>query len=228
MQRAEIIAKGKVQKAGYRAKVINIAESLGITGNIENLEDGNVKIIAEGEKEKLDGLIKQIKVKDELINVEELSVKWSEPTNEFTEFTKIVKEGETDERLDTAAVHLKELIKVTKYGIEENKEILKEFHQDTVQRFDKLDNTLDKRFSSLDNSFHSFHQDTVQRFDKLDDSFHSFHQDTIQRFDIVDEKYGKIAENMEKILQEMKEEREKSGKSMEKLINAILKLVEKK
>ena len=100
-------------------------------------------------------------------------------------------------------------IEIIREGNEKLCSNMDEFHQDTIRRFDKLDNTLDKSFSSLDNSFHSFHHDTIQRFDT------------------VDVKYGKIAENMEKILNEMKEEREKSGSSTEKLINAILKLAEK-
>ncbi|MEA2032192.1 MAG: acylphosphatase [Euryarchaeota archaeon] len=50
MKRATIIAKGKVQKVGYRDFVQDSARELGITGYVENLEDGNVKIVCEGEE----------------------------------------------------------------------------------------------------------------------------------------------------------------------------------
>ena len=50
MKRANIIAKGKVQKVGYRDFVQDSARELGIAGFVENLEDGNVKIVCEGEE----------------------------------------------------------------------------------------------------------------------------------------------------------------------------------
>ena len=49
-KRAIIIAKGEVQKVGYRDFVQDSARELGIAGFVENLEDGNVKIICEGEE----------------------------------------------------------------------------------------------------------------------------------------------------------------------------------
>jgi len=50
MKRAIIIAKGKVQKVGYRDFVQDNARELGITGYVENLEDGNVKVVCEGKE----------------------------------------------------------------------------------------------------------------------------------------------------------------------------------
>ena len=44
VKRFEIIAKGKVQKVGYRDYVEEVARSLGIVGFVENLKDGNVRI----------------------------------------------------------------------------------------------------------------------------------------------------------------------------------------
>ena len=216
MQRAEIIAKGDVQKVWYRAKVLEIAANLNIKGEIENLENENVKIIAEGEKEKLEEFIEKIKVKDELINVKDLSVNWSEPTNEFTDFRKIVKSGETDERLDTASVHLKELIRVTKYGIEENKKGFADLSEKQGQMLEKQDQTIEVLGNKIDSG-------NKMIVDKLD----TFHQDTTKRFDTVDIKYGKIAGDMEKILQEMKEERIETRNMMKDLVGAILKVADK-
>ncbi|WP_220750823.1 acylphosphatase [Apilactobacillus xinyiensis] len=56
-----IIAQGKVQGVGFRAAIQNIANSLGITGNVQNLNDGSVKITAQGNDKKIQQLLKLIK-----------------------------------------------------------------------------------------------------------------------------------------------------------------------
>jgi len=50
MKRLTLIVSGKVQKAGYRDRVIELAMSLGLTGFAQNLKDGRVRVIAEGNK----------------------------------------------------------------------------------------------------------------------------------------------------------------------------------
>ncbi|NMB85103.1 MAG: acylphosphatase, partial [Methanothrix sp.] len=44
--RLTAIVSGKVQEAGYRARVVDIANAFGLKGMVENLLDGRVKIIA--------------------------------------------------------------------------------------------------------------------------------------------------------------------------------------
>ena len=53
MKRLTATVSGKVQKVGYRKRIIDIAIAFGIKGIVENLEDGRVRIIAEGDEEKL-------------------------------------------------------------------------------------------------------------------------------------------------------------------------------
>jgi hypothetical protein len=77
---------------------------------IENLLDGRVKIIAEGEDEKLKWFESAIDIKNTLIYVSSIEKKYSPASNEFDNFGKLVVKGETDTRLDTAAVYLKELV----------------------------------------------------------------------------------------------------------------------
>jgi len=97
MKRANIIAKGKVQKVGYRDFVQDSARELGITGDVENLEDGNVKIVCEGEEPKIERFIRDIKVKKDFIDVRETLVKYEEPTGEFKVFK--IKYGDVPEEL---------------------------------------------------------------------------------------------------------------------------------
>jgi len=101
---------GKVQEVGYRARVVDIANAFGIKGMVENLLDGRVKIIAEGEDEKLKWFESAIDIKNALIFVSSIEKNYSPASGEFERFGKLVAKGETDTRLDVAAVHLKELI----------------------------------------------------------------------------------------------------------------------
>ncbi len=97
MKRAILIAKGKVQKVGYRDFVQDNARELGITGYVENLEDGNVKVVCEGEEPKIEDFIRVIKVKKDFIEVVETSLEYEEPTGEFKVFK--IKYGDVPEEL---------------------------------------------------------------------------------------------------------------------------------
>ncbi len=73
---------------------------------------------AEGHDADLERFIQEIKIKNALINVTDIEKEYSHATGEYEGFYKLVDEGETDERLDTAADLLKELIGVAKNGFD--------------------------------------------------------------------------------------------------------------
>jgi len=50
---AHCICIRQIQEVGYRARIVDIANAFGLKGMVENKKDGRVKIIAEGEDEKL-------------------------------------------------------------------------------------------------------------------------------------------------------------------------------
>ncbi len=50
------IVKGRVQGVFFRASTRQVAESLGITGHAVNLSDGDVEVLACGERDALDRL----------------------------------------------------------------------------------------------------------------------------------------------------------------------------
>ena len=53
-----ILVSGKVQGVYFRQSTKSKAEALGITGTVENLQDGNtVSILASGDKDQLDRFI---------------------------------------------------------------------------------------------------------------------------------------------------------------------------
>ncbi|MFZ3092832.1 acylphosphatase [Methanothrix sp.] len=108
--RLTAFVSGRVQEVGYRARVIDMAIALGLKGMVVNMKDGRVKIIAEGEDEKLKWFESAIDIKNALIHVSSIEKNYSSASGEFDQFGKLVAKGETDTRLDTAAVYLKELL----------------------------------------------------------------------------------------------------------------------
>lgn len=110
MKRLTAYVSGQVQKTGYRARIVDTARALGLKGTVENLDDGRVKVMAEGDDDKLKWFEEAIDIKNSLIKVSFIEKDYSAPKGDFANFYKVVAPGETDSRLDTAADHLKELI----------------------------------------------------------------------------------------------------------------------
>jgi len=113
------IIGGRVQHVGYRSRVVTMARTLDLKGFVKNLHDGRVLVVAEGEEPDLKRFLKAINIEDPLIKVEEIRARFSEPRGAWDDFYKIAGERETDSRLDTATVFLKELIVVVKDGFKE-------------------------------------------------------------------------------------------------------------
>lgn len=110
MKRLVAYVSGSVQKTGYRARVVDFATMLGLKGLAENLDDGRVKIVVEGDSDKLKWFEEAINIHDNLIQVSSIEREYSEPRGDFSKFYKAVEKGETDSRLDTAASLLGNLI----------------------------------------------------------------------------------------------------------------------
>jgi acylphosphatase len=60
MQTIEIYISGRVQKVGFRSCIRRIAQKLNIRGEVMNLPDGSVRIIATAEKIILDKFVSMI------------------------------------------------------------------------------------------------------------------------------------------------------------------------
>jgi acylphosphatase len=116
MKRITVVVSGRVQNVGYRPKVFTIANEFGLTGSVQNLEDGRVRIIAEGEGDNLDRFLDAIRIKNTLIDVGSVEVEYADATGDYANFYKLVGGGETEERLDKAAEYLLELIRIMKAG----------------------------------------------------------------------------------------------------------------
>lgn len=60
MERLEAIVEGRVQGVSYRDFVMRAALRLGLTGEAENLSDGTVRVVAQGERGVLDALLTEL------------------------------------------------------------------------------------------------------------------------------------------------------------------------
>ncbi len=143
MKRVTAYITGNVQRVGYRGKIIDFAKAFGLKGNVQNLEDGRVKVIAEGEENDLERFIQAIDIKNSIIYVSSINSEYSTATGDFEGFYKQVSPGETDSRLDSAVVHLKDL-----------KDAINNMNSNLGSKMDKMldkqDQMLDKQDQMLD------------------------------------------------------------------------------
>nr|QNO46987.1 acylphosphatase [Methanosarcinales archaeon ANME-2c ERB4] len=116
MNKIRATVSGRIQNVGYRAKVIRIAKDFGLTGFVQNLDDGRVWIIAESKNADFGKFLDAIRIKNTLIDVADVKVEHADATGDFADFYKLVGEGETDERLDKTSDYLKEMIEVMRAG----------------------------------------------------------------------------------------------------------------
>jgi acylphosphatase len=108
--RANIILMGRVQKAGFRDFIDEVAFGLDIKGFVKNLKDGTVRIVCEGSKENIREFISKIKIKEYPIRVEECEVTYSDYAGEFKDFSIIREEdivNATYERMDAAGRYMR-------------------------------------------------------------------------------------------------------------------------
>ncbi|MDQ1262973.1 MAG: hypothetical protein QG575_2154, partial [Euryarchaeota archaeon] len=114
MPRLTAFISDLVQKTGYRANVVILANAFGLQGYVQNLPNGKVKVVAEGEQTDLERFYSCLSIKDALIDVQSIEYEYTAAMGDFIGFEKIVSGGETDQRLDKVADLLKDLIVVSK------------------------------------------------------------------------------------------------------------------
>jgi len=88
--RARILITGLVDGVFFRREITDHARRLGISGWVKNLQDGGVEALAEGEKGRLDELIRFCHVGPPGAIVRKVEVEWSDYLGEFRGF-KITK-----------------------------------------------------------------------------------------------------------------------------------------
>ena len=142
---------------GYRARVVALARGFGLNGFVQNLPDGRVEVVAEGEKADLERFASALKMENSLIHVEDVEATYSDASGTYSGFRKIVGSEETEDRLDEGVEILKEIAFTLKEGfgdlgskmdymLEKQDAMLEK--QDSM--LDKMDSMLEKQDSMLE------------------------------------------------------------------------------
>ena len=74
--------RGRVQGVFFRAETQDRARSLGLAGWVRNANDGSVEAVLEGERERVDTLLRWCRRGPALAEVEDVEVEWQEPRGE--------------------------------------------------------------------------------------------------------------------------------------------------
>ena len=81
-----LIILGKVQGVFYRASCQEVAQRLGLTGWVRNLSAGEVEVLVQGEKEKIEKLIEWCKKGPAGAMVSDVKVEWKKQMEDLSEF----------------------------------------------------------------------------------------------------------------------------------------------
>ncbi|MFQ5885945.1 MAG: acylphosphatase [Anaerolineae bacterium] len=84
--RMRAIIHGRVQGVFFRDFTRTHAMRLALLGYVRNLWDGTVEVVAEGDREALESLLKQLYVGPSSARVGKIDLEWSEPSGEFSSF----------------------------------------------------------------------------------------------------------------------------------------------
>lgn len=82
----EAIVYGDVHGIGFRANTKNNADMLGLTGYVENLDDGTVRVVASGTEGRILALLDFLNIGPSNSKVEKVETAWSEADRDFKEF----------------------------------------------------------------------------------------------------------------------------------------------
>ena len=86
--RAEIHVTGIVQGVGFRPFIYRVANKLSLVGYVLNLGDAGVEIVVEGNRTRIEELIRQLRSSPPSISrIESVSVEWRSTTDSFDSFS---------------------------------------------------------------------------------------------------------------------------------------------
>ena len=85
MIRLTACVSGRVQRVGYRAKVVSPANEMDLVGIVQNRPDGSLLVIAEGEeKDKLERFASAIAIKNALIHADNVDAQYAQGSGQYS------------------------------------------------------------------------------------------------------------------------------------------------
>ncbi len=89
MEEFHAIVSGRVQMVMFRDFTTRKAKKVGVKGWVQNLPNGTVEVVAQGNKEALEKLIAYLHKGSILSRVENVAVAWRTPQKTFDSFTLV-------------------------------------------------------------------------------------------------------------------------------------------
>lgn len=152
MIRLTAYVSGRIQRVGYRAKVVSLAHAMNLVGLVQNRSDGKVLVIAEGEQSDLEKFASALRIKNAIIDIENIDAQYSQGSGQYSSFKKITGPEEVGERLDDGIELLKGLVVGFNKMLEKQDSMLEKQDSLLVEVKDinqKLDRVLDKDIIEL-------------------------------------------------------------------------------
>ena len=154
MQATYIRIRGIVQKVGLRIKIKQIADEMGISGTVKNVEDGSVLILCEAEQAGIDALMRRIRETAEPAVIEDMQVEGTSPATGTSGFDVVLGDIQ-HEMLATMSTGSKILLTITKTLNEmkdtqnEMKDTQNEIRNAVISIDDKMDESLKNEDQTL-------------------------------------------------------------------------------
>ncbi len=76
-RQVRVVYAGEVQGVGFRYTARSIANGLGVAGGVENLNDGTVRLVAEGSEEVLKRLLLNIRLSRVGMYIADERIEWA-------------------------------------------------------------------------------------------------------------------------------------------------------
>ncbi len=202
MPRFILVARGKVQKVGYRDLVQDAAIELGIKGCVENLKDGSVRIVCEGDEGALNEFVQRINVSRGLIHVTSLErVETGPSTGEF-EFFEIKYgplEEEIGERMATAVRYAEAMWQEMRDMRQELGQKIDTTRQELGQKIDTTRQELGQKIDSVAQKVDETRQELGMKIDCVGGKVDAVGQ----KVDVVGQKVDKVIEKVDVVSQEV-------------------------
>jgi acylphosphatase len=195
---------------GYRKRVTQTAKAFGLKGIVENLEDGRVRIIVEGEDEKLKWFESAIDIKNTLIQVASIEKSYYPAVGEFSRFGKVVDEDETDARLDKGVEAIGSMI----LAVNGVTKAIENMDLNLSRRMDNLGEKIDTIGGKIDNLGEKI--DTIGgKIDNIGEKI-----DTMSgKIDRIDGKMGSMLQKQDDLIVEVKDMNASLNEKMDRVLD---------
>jgi acylphosphatase len=152
-KRATIIISGDVQDVGFRGIVMRLAQKSELRGYVENMRDGSVRAICEGEEKAIKAFAKKLDIRNGDVSVENVDVKWSKAQGKFKYFEVKYSDlgAEMFQGFATAGRMLGDVTKEVR--------IVGQKVDVVGQKVDSMHDDMNTRFDTLDTKYGEFGKD---------------------------------------------------------------------